>query len=533
MAQKPLHLLVVEDDPLFVRTLQLQLGDGHAPGGAAFVLTFAGHAELALQLLAAQSFDALLLDLHLGAHEHGLSALPGLVAAAPHVPVVVHSVATDHATIVQAMRAGAYDYVPKHVGVRTLGEQLRALVQRARTQRNERAAAAQPAEGGERAAEPARKRAPDRTPDRAEEGPADARRRQRRAVAAASSAAAQPGAPETLAMDGMVGDSAAMQKLRAAIGVARRSRGSVVITGPSGAGKELVARALGRANEPFVAVDAATLEGQLAASVLFGHERGAFTGAERAQVGLFERAHGGTLYFDEVANMPLDVQAKLLRVLQEREVWPMGARAPRALQFRLVCATNADLHARVRSGDFRADLLTRMQVFTLHVPALAERQADVPALFDHLLTRHGGAPRRWNHEVAQALARAPFAGNVRELENAAVVALAHAEAHEVLRPEHLPPALAAWVSGDPGVDAACTFASDEERSEAQLAPMPAMPEATRDFYAQVRAFERRTLIRAFAEHRGNISAMARTLGMDRSSLYAKLRLYAIHVPRAV
>lgn len=526
MAQEPLHLLVVEDDPLFVRTLQLQLGDEDAPGGAAFVLTFAGHAELALQLLASQSFDALLLDLHLGAHEHGLSALPRLVDAAPHVPVVVHSVATDHATIVQAMRAGAYDYVPKHVGVRTLGEQLRALVQRARAQRNERRVAKQSAERG--APTPGSERPSDRAGDR----PTDARRRQRRAVAAASSAAAQPRAPEALAMDGMVGDSAAMQKLRAAIGVARRSQGSVVITGPSGAGKELVARALGRAHEPFVAVDAATLEGQLAASVLFGHERGAFTGAERAQVGLFERAHGGTLYFDEVANMPLDVQAKLLRVLQEREVWPIGARAPRALQFRLVCATNADLSARVRSGEFRADLLTRMQVFTLYVPALAERQADVPALFDHLLVRHGGAPRRWNHEVARALARAPFAGNVRELENAAVVALAHAEAHEVLRPEHLPPALAAWVSCDPGADAASSFASDEERNEAQLAPMPAMPEATRDFYAQVRAFERRTLIRAFAEHRGNISAMARTLGMDRSSLYAKLRLYAIHVPRA-
>ena len=391
MAQEPLHLLVVEDDPLFVRTLQLQLGDEHAPGGAAFVLTFAGHAELALQLLASQSFDALLLDLHLGAHEHGLSALPRLVAAAPHVPVVVHSVATDHATIVQAMRAGAYDYVPKHVGVRTLGDQLRALVQRARAQCNERVVAKQSAERG--APTPGSKRPSDRAADR----PTDARRRQRRAVAAASSAASQPRAPEALAMDGMVGDSAAMQKLRAAIGVARRSQGSVVITGPSGAGKELVARALGRAHEPFVAVDAATLEGQLAASVLFGHERGAFTGAERAQVGLFERAHGGTLYFDEVANMPLDVQAKLLRVLQEREVWPMGARAPRALQFRLVCATNADLNARVRSGEFRADLLTRMQVFTLHVPALAERQADVPALFDHLLVRHGGAPRRGHH----------------------------------------------------------------------------------------------------------------------------------------
>lgn len=255
----PYNLLVVEDDPLFARTLRLQLGQGQ------FNLTFCAHTALALQHLSERQPDLILLDIHLGGHEEGLVALPKVIAAAPNVPVVVHSVLSDHATVVRAMRQGAHDYIPKHVGIKTLGQQLALTIEHHRANKE-----------GSRP----------QTASRAATGPA-----------AAESAPAGAKSPSSARL--ILGQSPAMAGLHRAIAQAQRSQGSAIVLGEPGTGKELVARALARPQAPFVAVDAATLEGPLAISALFGHDKGAFTGADVARPGLFEQAHGGVMYFDD------------------------------------------------------------------------------------------------------------------------------------------------------------------------------------------------------------------------------------------
>lgn len=501
-------VLLIEDDPLFVRALTLQLGRAtqtsakqkHKP----FDIRVCAHTGLALQQLQ-QPWrpDVILLDVHLGGHEEGLAALPRLLAAAPNTLIVVHSVLTDHATIVRAMRLGAHDYIPKHMGFASLAEQLRLLVARHRRDNLAVAALAAPS-----------------------------------ATQAATTTALAPGAGATAtsaaapALAGMLGDSEVMQQLRRDIAVVRRSHGSVVILGEPGAGKELVARAVAHNNGPFVSVDAATLDTSLASSMLFGSVRGAYTGAERDTEGLFEQANGGTLYLDEVANLSLDVQAKLLRVLQEREVTRLGCRKRRALQFRLVCATHANLAQACRLGQFRFDLWTRLQVFVLRVPALRERPQDILPLFEHFLARHqSGSPVPVANDLQAALLARSWAGNVRELKQAAEVAWAKADGAPIAAC-HLPPALpqprmaATAAMAAPAAFWGDTFSGTCEEVGDAESGIPG------DFYARVRAFERRTLISAYAQAHGNISAMARTLGLDRSSLYAKLRLHAIHVPKS-
>lgn len=510
------RLLIVEDDPLFARTLRLQLAQ------EPFDLTFCAHTALALEALGTAPSDLVLLDIHLGGHEEGLVALPKLIAAAPGVPVVVHSVLSDHATVVRAMRQGAHDYIPKHVGIKTLGPQLLNIIHQYRRQH---AASLGPCVGAKRS-----------TPD---------------AIKDATKVAAAPAATHALAQKEiarpMLGESPAMQVLHRAIAQAKRSQGSVIILGEPGSGKELVARALCRPQAPFVAVDASTLDANLATGLLFGHERGAFTGAEGSRAGLFEQAHGGVLYFDEMANMTLDVQAKLLRVLQEREVTRLGGHKSRPLTFRLICATHADLPAMSRAGQFRFDLLTRLQVFVLQVPPLRQRLGDVPLLFETFVARFCQESQVPKLSVAPStlapLRAHPWPGNVRELEHAAQFAVA-ACCGSIITPEDLPDHIATATGPEPHEPWPKTRppmpASHDGRGPlapstvAEAMSVSANVDADDDkrtFGAQVQAFERRTLGRAYAASGGNISALARRLGMDRSSLYAKLRQYGIHTSR--
>lgn len=486
----PYTLLIVEDDPLFARTLRIQLGQGP------FKLIFCVHTALALQHLSTAKVDLILLDIHLGGHEEGLVALPKLIAAAPHVPVVVHSVLSDHTTVVRAMRQGAHDYIPKHVGIKTLGAQLTATIANHKAHGSKaRAAPLTAPDAGGRA---------------------------------------------------MLGQSEAMMRLHADIAHAQRSQGSVIILGEPGSGKELVARALRRKDAPFVAVDASTLDNTLATGALFGHEKGSFTGADDARAGLFEQAHGGMLYFDEIANMSVDVQAKLLRVLQEREVTRLGGTRKRPLSFRLVCATHSDLTALARVGQFRFDLLTRLQVFVLTVPPLRARKSDIPELFRAFVARfcneNGANPCVINDAVWPVLTAYDWHGNVRELEHVAQYAVA-ACSEGTLRTDHLPQRLFGAAPEGAGLSEPQHAASGPKTPVAQAvlaqaaAPIPRVahdvPQSDQPagFYDQVLAFEQRALVNAYAAHRGNISAMARNLHMDRSSLYAKLRLHGIHTPR--
>jgi two-component system, NtrC family, response regulator PilR len=248
----------------------------------------------------------------------------------------------------------------------------------------------------------------------------------------------------------LVGDSARMAELRAMIARVARTQAPVLVQGESGTGKEVVARLLHaqgpRAAGPFVAVNCGAIPEPLLESELFGHRRGAFTGATADRAGLFQAAAGGTLFLDEIAELPLSMQVRLLRALQERAVRPVGAEREVPVDVRVISATHQDLAVRVRDGRFREDLYYRINVIALRVPALRERREDLPALAAHLLGRIApGAGVTLEAEALAALGRYDFPGNVRELENILERAAALCEggrivAHDIVLPDAMAPA---------------------------------------------------------------------------------------------
>jgi two-component system nitrogen regulation response regulator GlnG len=223
----------------------------------------------------------------------------------------------------------------------------------------------------------------------------------------------------------IIGNAPAMQDVFRAIGRLSHSSVTVLITGASGSGKELVARALHqhspRADKPFIALNMAAIPADLVESELFGHEKGAFTGATQKRQGRFEQAHGGTLFLDEIGDMPLAVQTRLLRVLAEGQFYPVGSYQPVTVDVRIIAATHQNLENRVKQGDFREDLFHRLNVIRLQLPSLAERREDIPQLAQHFLqtaaTELGGGPKRLTPAAEQRLVDAAWPGNVRQLEN--------------------------------------------------------------------------------------------------------------------
>ncbi|RUO48416.1 nitrogen regulation protein NR(I) [Pseudidiomarina donghaiensis] len=223
----------------------------------------------------------------------------------------------------------------------------------------------------------------------------------------------------------IIGNAPAMQDVFRAIGRLSHSSVTVLITGASGSGKELVARALHqhspRVNKPFIALNMAAIPADLVESELFGHEKGAFTGATQKRQGRFEQAHGGTLFLDEIGDMPLAVQTRLLRVLAEGQFYPVGSYQPVTVDVRIIAATHQNLESRVKQGDFREDLFHRLNVIRLQLPSLAERREDIPQLAQHFLqtaaTELGGTPKRLTPAAEQRLVNAAWPGNVRQLEN--------------------------------------------------------------------------------------------------------------------
>ncbi|MGH0032817.1 MAG: sigma-54 interaction domain-containing protein [Myxococcota bacterium] len=318
---------------------------------------------------------------------------------------------------------------------------------------------------------------------------------------------ASPSEPPPL--DGLVGDGAAMDEVRRLAVRAARSDASVLISGETGTGKELVARAIHAQSArrgPFVAVNCAAFPDTLLESELLGHERGAFSGADRDRRGLVEESSGGTLFLDEVAETSPAFQAKLLRVLQERMVRPLGANRERAVDLRVVSATHRRLDRAVAQGRFREDLFYRLAVFPLTVPPLRERGDDLLPLVRHFIHRHSrpGAPHSDLAPDAVPLLRAHrWPGNVRELENEVQRALALADPGEPLRPEHF-----------------------SERLRAALAPLrEALPDELPDepLRATVARLEAHLIRRALARHDGRRSETARQLGLTREGLYKKMK----------
>jgi two-component system, NtrC family, response regulator HydG len=319
---------------------------------------------------------------------------------------------------------------------------------------------------------------------------------------------------ERLRLGGMVGHSPAMQALYEKILRVALSDAVVLLTGESGTGKELVARALHdnshRSGGPYVAVHCAALPENLLEAELFGHARGAFTGASAARAGRFEAAHGGTLLLDEIGEIPLSIQVKLLRVLQEREVVRLGENQPRSVDVRVVAATHRDLAAMVRRGEFREDLYYRLRVLPLHVPPLRERRQDIPLIANRRLGELAGRYKRQGMRIAPEALRLleayDWPGNVRQLSNAIEYALVHAEGNVIL-PQHLPPELAA-APAQPEQDAG----PQEVASVSRYYRTPEQPEV-----------ELAAILRVLQATGGNKAEAARKLGMSRTTLWKRLK----------
>jgi two-component system nitrogen regulation response regulator NtrX len=310
----------------------------------------------------------------------------------------------------------------------------------------------------------------------------------------------------------MIGDSHAMAQLREQIAMAAPTNGRVLVFGENGTGKELVARtvhALSRRHAgPFIEVNCAAIPEELIESELFGHMRGAFTGAVSDRRGKFEAADGGTIFLDEIGDMSLKTQAKVLRVLQEQVVEPVGSTQRIKVDVRVIAATNKDLPAAIKAGEFREDLYFRLAVIPIFVPALRDRQADIPALADYFMAgfarEYGRRPKAFSHDATALLQRYGWPGNVRELRNLIerLVIMAPGETITAADLAFLDPAPS---DGEAGTATPPTLSLHEARDR----------------------FERDYILRALGVHNGNISRTADALGVERSNLYRKMRAFGI------
>jgi len=286
---------------------------------------------------------------------------------------------------------------------------------------------------------------------------------------------------------------------------------TILIMGESGTGKELVARAVHalspRVDRPFIPVNCGAIPAELLESEMFGHERGAFTGAVGQRAGMFQLANGGTIFLDEVGEMSPTLQVKLLRVLQDREVRPVGGDRATRIDLRVVAASNKDLAAEVDSGRFREDLFYRLQVIPIVMPPLRERRSDVPLLIQHFLRRlnekRGGPPVSISDEAMVHLWEYDWPGNVRELENLLERLVILCEDDRIELP-HLPPQIRSLIS------------------EKKI-PRPTLGDHGIDFNTAVEEFENRLIEEALRRTKGNKQAAARLLGLKRTTLVAKLR----------
>lgn len=336
-------------------------------------------------------------------------------------------------------------------------------------------------------------------------------------------------ASERLHLGGLVGHSAVMQELFRQILRVAASEASILITGESGTGKELVARALhensSRAKGPYVRVHCAAFPEHLLEGELFGHARGAFTGATAAREGRFEAADGGTLLLDEIGEVPLSVQVKLLRVLQEREIERLGENQTRKVDVRIIAATHRDLSAMVRSGEFRADLYYRLRVLPLHVPALREHREDIPLLVStmiaNMLTRHPGRDVQLSTEALDALNAYSWPGNVRELVNTLEYAMVHMDGTTILA-RHLPPEIReiGHAVAAPRAETAHAPAPTQSIVQRYYRPPVAAP-------GQQKVPEKEILLNALKETGGNKAAAAEKLGMSRTTLWKKLKQHGL------
>jgi len=454
MSEEMKTRLLVVDDEQSIRRLCMTIGNT-----LGYVCMEAESAEAALGRLESDAPDLILTDLKLPAMS-GVELLKQTKRLLPHTEIAIM---TGHGSIesaVDAMKLGAYDYIEKPFRV----EKMRLLLQRM-------------AEKVHLVTENEFLRERVTTEDK---------------------------------LDGIIGTSAHIQDVMRMISRLKDTRTPVLISGESGTGKELVARAIhfrgSMAQTPFVAVDCGSLVPTLMESELFGYEKGAFTGATKSKAGLFQAANGGTIFLDEIGELPLEMQAKLLRVLQEKEVRPVGSNERETVDVRVIAATNRDLEAAYRAGTFRKDLYFRLNVVTVHLPPLRDRRSDIPVLVHHFLDRYAkGSQIHVTPAAMKSLLQYDWPGNVRELENciARAVTLGDGMTIDVA---DLPPAI---------------------RSEQAEPGSPRAVEASSLSTTALAEMERVTILRVFEQAHGDKALAGKMLGISRATLYRKLKRYNI------
>ncbi len=372
-------VLVVDDDPLVRETLEDLLSDN------GFEVSLVESAEAALLAVSDREFGLVLSDIRMPGKD-GMELLPELRELRPYTPVILMTGFASIDSAVRAMREGAFDYITKPFR----NDELLVSLERAFTFRT--------------------------------------LERENRALRRAVS--------DVSAYGDLIGKSRAMQEIYGLIERVAISASNVLITGESGTGKEVVARTIhfagNRSEKPFVPINCTAMPEGLLESELFGHVKGSFTGAHTNKTGLFEEASGGTLFLDEIGDMPPALQAKILRVLQDREIRPVGSTKATKVDVRIIAATNRNLRRDIEDGRFRQDLYYRLNVIPIEIPPLRERPEDIPLLAEAFLRKHDTEPLpRLSAEAEQALLDCPWEGNARELENAIERALVLARGDEI------------------------------------------------------------------------------------------------------
>jgi len=458
------RILVIDDEEVVLRSCQRILADDD------HVVELASDSIEGLRKVDGGAYDLVVLDIKMP-HKDGIEVLRDIKEKHPEVEVVMVTGLAEVQTAVKAMKLGAFDYLSKPFDPDELQHVVERALERRRLMRENR--------------------------DLKTEVSAKYR------------------------FENIIGSSPPMQAVFKLVVQCAPTNATVLITGESGTGKEMIARAIHhnslRADNPFVAVDCNTLNEELFESELFGHVKGAFTGAVAAKRGLFEVAAGGTLFFDEFGNIPLSTQAKLLRVIQERQFRAVGGTATLTANVRLIAATNKDLKAMVAQGTFREDLYYRVNVFPIQAPPLRERRADVPALAFHFLKAYcselGKAPCEISEGAMSLLVNHEWPGNVRELENtmhrAAILAT-----DNVVRVAHMASLLDAGSSDD----------HDVPRSGEELKRIKKLARER-----SVEDIERRFVQEALRRNNSNVTRSAEETGMQRANFQALMKKYSIRV----
>jgi DNA-binding NtrC family response regulator len=461
-------ILVCDDDSVFNLTVQ------HCIKGRYNCLT-CGDTDKAAEIIRTHEIDLLLLDIHLRSPDEGLKFIPIIKDSEPDLAIVIVSGSSDFKTVRQAMKLGAWDYVQKNFEedelLHTLDQALekKALLQKSAMQKLE----------------------------------AEAVHNQFM----------------------LIGGSKFIRELNKTIERVRNSKSNVLITGETGTGKEIVARLLRNRSAdgtllPFFVVDSALLSNPGTESILFGEEKETPKGERRTTRGIFELAHEGTVFFDEISNMPLEMQAKLSRTLQEKEITRIGTLKSIKVDFRIICSTSQNLEDRVKSGQFSHELYQRLNVIPLHLIPLRERLEDIPALVAYFIQKlpHPLDQLKITTNVARVLAAYPWPGNIRELNNLIGYISTICDPSEEIDLSDLPARFR---------ETEKTLFSTPVRPQ-QNSHNENEPQENLSFYVRVAQFEKEILSKAYKNAEGNISRMAANIGIDRSYLYTKLREHKLY-----